>query len=270
MNLWAQLLAIWCVAGAIMTGGWFWQRRRHNAGIVDVLWAFCLAASAAWLAVEGTGAILPRVLLAMLGALWGLRLALHLWRRTSREPEDGRYRYLREHWHGNQLKFFGFFQLQASLVALFALPFLAVAQNPAAEPGIWTLLAVAIWVISVTGESVADRQLARFRANPANRGRTCREGLWRYSRHPNYFFEWLHWLCYVALSVGSPQAWLSGVGPLLMYVFLRWVSGIPFTEAQALRNRGADYRSYQQQTPMLFPWFPKRAASDPNHRSTLS
>jgi len=254
----------------LMTAGWLWQRRHRNAGIVDVLWAFCLAASAAWLAVEGTGAILPRVLLAMLGALWGLRLALHLWRRTSREPEDGRYRYLREHWHGNQLKFFGFFQLQASLVALFALPFLAVAQNPAAEPGIWTLLAVAIWVISVTGESVADRQLARFRANPANRGRTCREGLWRYSRHPNYFFEWLHWLCYVALSVGSPQAWLSGVGPLLMYVFLRWVSGIPFTEAQALRNRGADYRSYQQQTPMLFPWFPKRAASDPNHRSTLS
>jgi len=204
-----------------------------------------------------------------LGGLWGARLALHLWRRVSGEAEDGRYRYLREHWQGNQAKFFGFFQLQALLVALFALPFVAVAQNRVGEPTFWTGLSVVIWVISIAGESLADFQLARFRCDPANRGRTCRAGLWRYSRHPNYFFEWLHWLAYIPLSIGSPTAWLSGVGPLLMYVFLRWVSGIPFTEAQALRSRGEDYRIYQQQTPMFFPWFPKQLASAPQQRTRV-
>jgi steroid 5-alpha reductase family enzyme len=118
---------------------------------------------------------------------------------------------------------------------------------------------IAVWVASIAGESIADRQLARFRADPAHRGRTCRAGLWRYSRHPNYFFEWLHWFTYVALAVGSPLPWLSLAGPIVMYVFLRWVSGIPFTEAQALRTRGEDYRRYQQSTPLLFPWFPRTA-----------
>ncbi|MBV8853549.1 MAG: DUF1295 domain-containing protein, partial [Sinobacteraceae bacterium] len=101
--------------------------------------------------------------------------------------------------------------------------------------------------------------LARFRANPAHRGKTCRAGLWRYSRHPNYFFEWLHWFSYVAFAVGAPLGWLALAGPLLMYVFLRYVSGIPYTEAQALRTRGDDYRDYQRRTSMLFPWPPRRA-----------
>jgi len=139
---------------------------------------------------------------------------------------------------------------------LFALPFLAVAGNPIAVTS-WLLAGVAIWLLSVIGESIADRQLARFRADPTNRGRTCRQGLWRYSRHPNYFFEWLQWFAYVCLAVGSPIGWLAWSGPLTMYVFLRWISGVPYTETQALRSRGDDYRAYQRSTPLLFPWFPK-------------
>jgi len=260
VNVWTQLGTIWGAAALLMTLGWSWQRRHNNAGIVDVIWALGLAASAVGLAVVGGGAVVPRALLGTLGGLWGIRLALHLWKRVSREPEDGRYRYLRSHWQGNQRKFFGFFQFQALLIGLFALPFLAVAQNPEDQLTPWAALGLAIWLLSVAGESLADAQLARFRADPANRGLACRAGLWRYSRHPNYFFEWLHWLAYLALAVGSPIAWLAAIGPVLMYVFLRWVSGIPFTEAQALRSRGDDYRIYQQQTPMFFPWFPKRVA----------
>ena len=86
---------------------------------------------------------------------------------------------------------------------------------------------------------------------------TCRAGLWRYSRHPNYFFEWLHWFAYVWLAVGSPWFGVAWTGPVVMYVFLRWLSGIPFTERQALATRGEDYRAYQRTTPMLFPWFPR-------------
>ncbi|MDO8279159.1 MAG: DUF1295 domain-containing protein, partial [Burkholderiaceae bacterium] len=169
----------------------------------------------------------------------------------------GRYRHLREHWGGHQGKFFAFFMFQAALVLLFALPFIAVARNPVQGLTPMLLLGLAIWVFAVVAEGVADRQLARFRAEPANHGRTCRSGLWRYSRHPNYFFEWLHWFSYVALAQGSDLAWLAWSGPVVMYVFLRWISGIPFTEANALRTRGDDYRDYQQRTPMLIPWFPR-------------
>jgi steroid 5-alpha reductase family enzyme len=258
VRIWTALGTIWLACASMMALGWQWQRRRSNAGIVDVLWAAGLGGAAISLALVGQGAAVPRAMLAVLGGLWGARLATHLWRRVDSEPEDGRYRHLRAHWQGDQRKLFGFFQFQALLVGLFSLPFLAAAWNPREGVSVWTGIGVTVWVISVLGESVADRQLARFRADPSNSGRTCRMGLWRFSRHPNYFFEWLHWMTYVALAVGSPLFGLSLIGPVLMYVFLRWVSGIPFTEAQALRNRGEDYRLYQQQTPIFFPWFPKR------------
>jgi steroid 5-alpha reductase family enzyme len=255
----ATWLLVWLLAMILQTAGWRWQKRRRNAGIVDALWALGLAVAAVVSACLGTGAPLPRVLLAILGGAWGLRLASHLWRRVRGEAEDGRYAQLRARWHEDQRKWFAFFQFQAWLVALFSLPFLAVACNPVSAMTPWMIGAIAIWVAGVSGESIADMQLARFRADPAHRGRTCRTGLWRYSRHPNYFFEWLQWFSYVLLAIGSPMAWLAWAGPVLMYVFLRWLSGIPFTEAQALRTRGDDYRDYRRTTPMLFPWFPRRS-----------
>ncbi len=251
-----SLTLAWALAAVMMAGGWLWQRRRRNAGIVDVLWAAGLAAAALLMAALGTGAAAPRLLLAAMGGGWGLRLASHLWQRVRHEAEDGRYRHLRQHWHGSQLHFFLFFQAQALLIVLFALPFLAASHNPQASP-LQLGAAALIWLACVAGETVADRQLARFRADPAQRGKTCRRGLWRYSRHPNYFFEWLHWFSYVVLAVGSPLAAWAWLGPLLMYVFLRYLSGVPFTEQQALRSRGDDYRDYQRRTPMFFPWFPK-------------
>ena len=258
MNPWWQLLGIWLLAAAMMTLGWQWQRMRSNAGIVDVLWSAGVGGSAVLLALTGPGAPWTRATLAALGGTWGTRLAVHLWARVRGEPEDGRYQNLRAHWHGSQLAFFAFFQFQALLVVLFSLPFLAVAQNPRGSSG-WLLAGIAVWLLSVIGETIADRQLARFRADPANRGHTCRDGLWRYSRHPNYFFEWIQWFAYVCLALGSLFAWLAWAGPLVMYVFLRWISGIPYTEMQALRNRGDDYRAYQRSTSMLIPWFSKRS-----------
>ena len=256
MNAFALLGVIWLLAALMMALGWRWQLLHNNAGIVDVLWASGLAGAAVLIALVAPGDTLHRTTAGTLAAIWGWRLAAHLWRRVGSESEDGRYRYLRVHWQNSQLKFFGFFQLQALLIVLFSLPFLAAAFNAQRHPA-WLIAGVGIWLISVIGEAVADRQLAAFRAVRSHRGKTCQRGLWRYSRHPNYFFEWLHWFAYVALAVGSPLAWLAWSGPLLMYVFLRWISGIPFTEAQALRSRGDEYRRYQQSTPMLFPWFPK-------------
>ena len=256
MNLVTQLLPIAAFASVLMLLGWRWQRRHDNAGIVDVLWSFGLASSALWLALTGSGAWTARVLVGVLATAWGVRLCFHLWRRVRSEPEDGRYRALRQYWHGDQRRFLAFFQFQALLIVLFSLPLAAVVAHP--EPSLLQLAAaVALWLVSVLGESLADAQLARFRANPANRGRTCDQGLWRYSRHPNYFFEWLHWCAWAISAIGAPLAWLGWLGPVLMYVFLRFISGIPFTEQQALRTRGDDYRDYQRRTPMFFPWFPK-------------
>ncbi|MCG7324174.1 DUF1295 domain-containing protein [Achromobacter sp. ACRQX] len=254
MTTWQQWFCIALGMIGAMTLAWRWQRRRANAGIVDVVWALGMGAAALLIAATGAGSLAARLALALMAGVWSLRLAWHLWRRV-RAGEDGRYRALREHWQGHQGKFFGLFMFQAGLVMLFCLPFLAAGVSPA--QGWPVALALLIWLAALSGEVIADRQLDHFRDNPTHRGLTCRVGLWRYSRHPNYFFEWCHWFAYVALAWGSPLAWLSWLGPVLMYVFLRWISGIPFTEQQALRTRGDDYRDYQRRTPAFFPWFPK-------------
>jgi len=259
MSVWLALLIAWLLAIATMVLGWRWQRVHSNAGIVDVLWSAGLCGAAVLLALLCRGAGEPRLAVGVLGGLWGARLARHLWKRVRHEGEDGRYRALRERWHGDQRKWFAFFQFQALLIPLFALPFAAVASNPRLVPSALAAGA-AVWIGAVLGESIADVQLARFRVDPANHGKTCRDGLWRYSRHPNYFFEWLHWFAYVLLAVGSPLWWLAWSGPVLMFLFLRFISGIPFTEQQALRTRDEDYRAYQRDTPMLFPWFPRHHA----------
>lgn len=250
---------IFGLAVVMMLAGWVWQQRRRNAGIVDVLWSGGLAAGAVLCAVLGHGAPAPRILLALAGGVWGARLTWHLGHRVSRESEDGRYAHLRAIWGDGGAPWLALFQFQALLIALFCVPFVIVAGNPATHPG-WLALAAGMWLGSVAGEALADRQLARFRADPAHRGRTCAVGLWRYSRHPNYFFEVLQWVTYPLLAVGAPLGALAWSGPVVMFLFVRFVSGIPFTEAQALRTRGEDYRDYQRRTSMLIPWPPRRTA----------
>ena len=258
MDAW-PLLLVALAAAVLMLAGWVWQRHSHNAGIVDVLWAAGMAASAVFYAATLPGAALPRLLVGLMGGLWGARLALHLARRVFNEEEDGRYRKLREHWNGNQMKILLFFLAQALFIVAFSLPFWIAAHNPTPKWTIWTMLAVLIWVVSVAGESIADRQLATHRNSPSNQGKTCRNGLWRYSRHPNYFFEWLHWFSYAFLAMGLGAGWVvaSLAGPVVMLVFLYRVTGIPYTEAQALRTRGADYVEYQRTTSAFIPLPPK-------------
>ena len=260
MSVVTSLLLVWLLAAIAQTLAWTWQRKRRNAGIVDVVWSLCVGGAAVLLALVGEGATLPRVLLAVLGGTWSLRLGLHLWQRVRGEDEDGRYANLRKRWGDSDAKWFAFFQAQALLVVLFALPFAAVAGNPVDTFNAAFAAAIVVWIVSVAGEAIADRQLAVFRADAASKGKVCDVGLWRYSRHPNYFFEWLHWFCYVLLAWGAPLWWLAWSGPVVMYLFLRYLSGIPYTEAQALRTRGEAYREYQRTTPMLFPWLPKRGS----------
>ncbi len=247
-------------AWVAMTLVWWLSWRTRNAGYVDVAWSYLMGAAAAWYAYIGTGALVPRVLVAVMAGLWGLRLGTHLLRRVAGETEDGRYAYMRGAIGDDQRKWYAFFVFQAGLTVLFSLPFWVVAGNATEGFTPWAIAAIAVWLISVSGESIADAQLARFRHDPANKGRVCDVGLWRYSRHPNYFFEWLHWFAYVLLAVGAPWSGLTWLGPVLMLASLLWVTGIPFVEAQSLRSRGDSYRQYQRRTSMFIPWFPRAAS----------
>ena len=178
----ALLAVIGVLMAGVMGAGWAWERARRDATIVDVLWAAGMGLAALVFAAGGSGAALPRVLLALLAGGWALRLAVHLALRARGRPEDGRYRHLRRHWGDRGGPFLLLFLGQALLVVLFALPFAAVAANPVADFTAWTALGVAVWLAAIIGETTADRQLARFRADPVNRGRTCDTGLWRWSR----------------------------------------------------------------------------------------
>jgi steroid 5-alpha reductase family enzyme len=149
------------------------------------------------------------------------------------------------------------FQVQGLLAFLLALPLWVLAGAELAQWRVQDALALALWILAMVGESRADQQLKRWRRSPAGRGRTCRQGLWKYSRHPNYFFEWLHWSVYPLVGIGLPGgAWLW-LAPLAMWFLITKVTGIPPTEEQSLRSRGDDYREYQRTTNAFFPGPPR-------------
>jgi steroid 5-alpha reductase family enzyme len=264
LSLPAAVLAAAVLLAAVMAVVWAIAVRIRNAGIVDVAWSANFALLAAFYAAVLPGHPPRRLLIAGMTFVWSARLAGYLYRRVmGHHPvEDGRYQRLRADWAPNaDRRFFWFFQLQGVLNLLLAVPLLVACANPAPVLSPLEWAGALLWVVAVIGESAADRQLDAFRRDPANRGRTCRAGLWRYSRHPNYFFEWLVWVSYFVFALASPWGWSTICCPLLMLYFLFRVTGIPATEAQALRTRGEDYRQYQETTSPFFPWFPKASGS---------
>lgn len=263
MSFWQIILACWIGAAIGMAVVWALSMRLRNVGYVDVAWAGLMALAALFTGFVGEGDELPRILVALFGGIWGSRLCLHLLHRVLREPEDGRYQAMRTAIGDSPARWFLFFQAQAVVVALFAIPFTAAAAGDADGLDPIMLLAVLVWITAIGGEALADRQLDAFRRDPANRGKVCRVGLWSWSRHPNYFFEWLHWFAYTLLAWCGPYFLWSLLGPIVMLAFLWRVSGIPWTEAQALRSRGESYRRYQQEVSAFFPWPPKSGGPTP-------
>ncbi|WP_439894254.1 DUF1295 domain-containing protein (plasmid) [Ralstonia sp. 25C] len=257
MPVWTVALIALLVLVAVFSAVWAWQLTNENAGMVNPMWAFSLGLVAVIYAWLGNGSVYARVLAGVGGAVWGCRLGWHLWRRNAGKPEDARYRKLRQEWGAAASRnMFGFFQLQATVSMLLSIAFAVPSHRPDAPSGAAIAVAVALWVVSVGGEALADRQLRQFAADPVNHGKTCRTGLWRYSRHPNYFFECVHWLAYIPLALGAPWAWLTLLPPVVMTWLLVKVSGIPMLEDHMRATRN-DYAEYARTTNVLIPWPPR-------------
>jgi steroid 5-alpha reductase family enzyme len=235
--------------------------RMDNYGIVDIAWSYAFAALAGFYALAGEGWGPRRVSIAALVVVWSLRLGTHLYRRVmSHHPEeDTRYQELRRSWAANfPSKMFWFFQSQAVSVVVLGLPFWLIMRNPAPAFHPLEIAGAALWLIAFSCEALADAQLAAFRRDPANRGRVCQRGLWRYSRHPNYFFEWLIWVAYFVIALASPWGWTAVIAPATMLYLLLCVTGVPMAEAQSLKSKGDAFRRYQETTSAFVPWFPRR------------
>lgn len=249
------------IVAAMMFLLWIIHLLIRNAAIVDVGWAAGLALLAIYYAYAGPGYSARRYAIATMAGLWGLRLATYLlFARIIGQPEEGRYVRLRKEWKTNlPLRFLFFFEFQALLDVLLSLPFLLACLDSRSPLGPFEKIGGAIWIVGILGEALADAQLSKFKKDPANKGKLCRTGLWNYSRHPNYFFEWLIWVGYASFAIASPWGWIGLLSPALILYFLLGVTGIPATEEQALRSRGDPYREYQRTTSAFVLWFPKKA-----------
>ena len=258
-----RLAEAWAVCAAVQLALWAVAQRTRNAGIVDVGWALSFAlvvAAYAWRATVPAAAWAP---IAAVAAGWSLRLGGYLIARgAARAPEDGRYADLRQRWAPRAgRRFFVFFQAQAALTALlstaFVVPFVAAPWD-----GGWLRgLGAAIAAAGVLGETVADAQLARWKRDPAHRGAVCDAGLWSRSRHPNYFFEWCVWLGHAVYGAAfAPWGMVALAGQAMIVTSILKVTGIPATEAQALRSKGDAYRAYQARVPAFVPRLRRAAA----------
>ena len=257
------LLAMSAALCVLMAVAWIVQQRTGNSGWVDTIWTFAIglvgAVAALWPFSE---AALParQGMVAALVAAWALRLGVHIAVRSAGIQDDPRYAEYARRWGADAPRqMFVFLQQQALGSIPLAFAIFVAAQLPLAalRPQDW--LGALILFAGIAGEGVADVQLKRFRENTANKGRVCETGLWRWSRHPNYFFQWFGWLAYpvIAIAPGYPWGFAALLAPVFMFWILNYVTGVPPLEEQMARSRGEAWRAYQSRTSRFFPLPPK-------------
>lgn len=248
-------LLSWAVVALIMLLIWLWALKIKNNGVVDIFWAFnfLVIAVLIWFLAEGNAQRIN--LVCALAALWSIRLSTYLLIRVGShlDIEEGRYKQLREEW--NNGKFFIFFQMQAFSNVILSVPFFIIALNPDPEIHAIEYVGALLWLLCIIGEGVSDWQLQHFKKQAANKGKVCQYGLWNYSRHPNYFFQFSLWISVSLFASVSPYGWLSLICPLSIGYLIFKVTGIPMTEEQALRSKGEAYKEYQRTTSVFVPWF---------------
>lgn len=254
------LAAIAVALSLLMTAAWAAQRLTGHSGWVDVTWSLAVGSCGVLAALlPSSGAIdARRFVVGGLIALWALRLGWHIAKRTHGGEDDPRYAALIRQWGkdaGWQLFLFLQIQALAAFVLVVAVRWAAI--NPAPFASLSDYAGIALLLVAVGGEGIADAQLAQF--GKAHKKAVCDTGLWRWSRHPNYFFEWLGWCAWAALAVTPAEPWslTALAAPMLMYALLVHVSGIPPLEAHMLASRGEAFKAYQSRVSAFFPLPPK-------------
>jgi steroid 5-alpha reductase family enzyme len=238
---------------------WFlisWFKKRND--VADVAWGlgFVLLAWASFFLSGGSG---PRgVLVGILVSVWGLRLAWHIHAGHRAKAEDYRYLAWRRQW-GRWFYVRSYAQvylLQGALLFLVSLPVLMINRRPSGTLSLLDSIGVCIWLFGFLFESVGDAELARFVKDPLNKGKLLRSGLWRYTRHPNYFGEVALWWGIWLIALGVPGGWFGIVGPLTITILILKVSGIPMLEKKMAEH--PDFAQYARSTSVFLPWFPER------------
>ncbi len=259
-----MLVVLFCAVAAsiALSIAWLIVRAVGDGGWTDVVWTLSVgligALAALW---PAPGAVLGRQgLVSVLIGLWAVRLGGYIALRTVRsDTPDPRYERFKHEWGGWGLKAWGLLMVQAATVVVLVISLRAAAIRPSADLGWRDALAALIVLAAVGGEALADRQMAAFRRDSDHMGKVADTGLWAWSRHPNYFFEWTVWLAWpvMALDPGHPSGWLSLLAPIQMWWLLNHVSGVPMLEAQMLKSRPQAYRAYQARVSRFFPFPPK-------------
>ena len=233
--------------------------RVQKMSLMDIVWSLGLGAGTVFIFLEVNPRSFSSWAALGLMLLWSARMVIHLFfNRILSDKEDSRYQRLKTH-SGASWKwvFLLFFLLQIFFIFIFLFPIKAAIESNETGFFLFQVFGLIIGCLALIGETLSDIQLNRFTANPENKLKVCKDGFWRYTRHPNYFFEWLFWFSFVGLASGGDHIYISLIGPVVMYLFLRYITGVPFAELSSLESRGDDYKLYQKETNVFFPWFPK-------------
>jgi len=225
--------------------------------IVDIGWGLGFVLVAGLSAVQDPGFEPRHILATFLVLVWGVRLAVHIFRRNRKRVEDFRYAAWRERW-GRWFvlrSYFQIFMLQGLFLVLISAPLPRINSAPGRPLGPWDVAGVLLWLVGFLFESVGDAQLARFKKDPANKGKFIRTGLWNYSRHPNYFGEALMWWGIYVIALAVPGGGILVFSPLTITLLLRFVSGVPLLEKK-YRDR-PEFRDYARRTNAFIPWLPR-------------
>ncbi len=254
------ILCGWLIAALIMVSLWLLYLSRGDPSVVDIGWGASFGLASWWMYHHVPDFGMRQIVILLCVATWSFRLVGLLAFRMIKGQKDQRYVELSEHWEsGLGWKYFLFFQAQALSVAFLLIP---VGLSYLAPVLSWTSLDMAgflVFIIGIIGEVTADHQMVRFRNDPSNRKKICNVGLWRYSRHPNYFFEWIIWLSYAIIAMNHPQGLLGWVSPAVILFSILKLTGIPPTEQRLLASKGDAYKEYQRTTSAFIPMPPKGA-----------
>jgi steroid 5-alpha reductase family enzyme len=266
MDVLTPFLVVLAGMAVVMSIAWLVQVGTRNGGWVDAFWSFGTGAACVTAALwpDIAANVARQWLVAALAAFWSVRLGFYIAQRVAKDAhEDRRYAGLRTEWGGDfQRNMYVLCLIQAPAAAMLSLSIFAAAHGGSAELGLRDGLAVLVLVVAIFGEGMADEQMRRFRKE-GRRGAVMDKGLWGWSRHPNYFFEWLGWMAWPVMALDPAQAWtwLTLVAPVMMFLLLRFGTGVPALEKVMLESRGDLFRDYQRRVSAFFPLPPKRSST---------